>query len=70
MTATAQGTGVSDALSGSVLLPLWLDSDSRPQPREPLAHDTEVDILVVGGGFTGLCFNDSDIYKTLEELKK
>jgi len=54
VTATAQGTGVSDALSGSVLLPLWLDSDSRPQPREPLAHDTEVDILVVGGGFTGL----------------
>ena len=47
MTATAQGTGVSDALSGSVLLPLWLDSDSRPQPREPLAHDTEVDLSLI-----------------------
>ncbi|WP_435742062.1 NAD(P)/FAD-dependent oxidoreductase [Nocardioides sp. SYSU DS0663] len=42
------------ALDGSVLRPLWLDTPDRPDPRPPLHGDTHADLLVVGGGFTGL----------------
>lgn len=35
-------------------LPLWLDTPLRPAPRPPLTGEHEVDLLVVGGGFTGL----------------
>jgi glycine/D-amino acid oxidase-like deaminating enzyme len=42
------------ALRDSRFAPLWLDSPDRPAPREPLTADTTVDLLVVGGGFTGL----------------
>ena len=42
------------ALAGSTLAPLWLDSPDRPAARPGLDGDTEVDLLVVGGGFTGL----------------
>ncbi|WP_244931983.1 FAD-dependent oxidoreductase [Nocardioides sp. W7] len=35
-------------------LPLWLDTPLRPAPRPPLTGEREVDLLVVGGGFTGL----------------
>ncbi len=43
-----------DPLAGSVLKPLWLDNPARPEPRPALAGDTDTDLLVVGGGFTGL----------------
>jgi glycine/D-amino acid oxidase-like deaminating enzyme len=43
-----------DALAGSVWRPLWLDNPDRPAPRPALAGDAEADLLVVGGGFTGL----------------
>jgi glycine/D-amino acid oxidase-like deaminating enzyme len=42
------------SLDGSVLRPLWLDSSDRPAPRDTLTGNVEVDLLVVGGGFTGL----------------
>jgi glycine/D-amino acid oxidase-like deaminating enzyme len=42
------------ALAGSTLAPLWLDTPDRPEPRPGLDGDTEVDLLVVGAGFTGL----------------
>jgi len=42
------------ALADSVLGPLWLDTSDRPAPRPALAGDVEADLLVVGGGFTGL----------------
>jgi glycine/D-amino acid oxidase-like deaminating enzyme len=42
------------ALSGSVLRPLWLDTADRPEPRAPLRGHHDADLLVVGGGFTGL----------------
>jgi glycine/D-amino acid oxidase-like deaminating enzyme len=35
-------------------VPFWLDRDDAPEPCEPLAADTEADLAVVGGGFTGL----------------
>ena len=42
------------ALAGSTHGPVWLDTPDRPDPRPGLDGDTEVDLLVVGGGFTGL----------------
>jgi glycine/D-amino acid oxidase-like deaminating enzyme len=42
------------ALDGSKLAPLWLDTPDRPAPRPALSGDVEADLLVVGGGFTGL----------------
>ncbi|KRF21808.1 FAD-dependent oxidoreductase [Phycicoccus sp. Soil803] len=44
----------SASLRASKLQPLWLDSPQRPTPRPPLVGDQPVDLLVVGGGFTGL----------------
>ena len=32
----------------------WLDSPDRPSPEPPLNQDTTTDLLVVGGGYTGL----------------
>jgi len=40
----------ADAAAGRVL---WLDHPARPAPRPPVG-DTQVDLLVVGAGFTGL----------------
>jgi len=34
--------------------PLWLDDSRRPAPRTPLRGDHDVDLVVVGAGFTGL----------------
>lgn len=34
--------------------PFWLDRVDRPAPRPPLAGDAHADLVVVGGGFTGL----------------
>ena len=33
---------------------LWLDTPDRPAPRPAVSATTDVDLLVVGGGFTGL----------------
>ena len=35
-------------------IPLWWDDSSRPEPRAALQGDHEVDLVVVGAGFTGL----------------
>ena len=43
-----------DALADSVLRPLWLDNPARPAPRPALDGPVDTDLLVVGGGFTGL----------------
>ena len=42
------------ALAGSVFAPLWLDTPDRPEARPALAEDVSTDLLVVGGGFTGV----------------
>ncbi len=34
--------------------PAWLDSPLRPEPRPALRSDTTADLVVVGGGYTGL----------------
>jgi len=43
-----------DPLADSVLRPLWLDNPARPAPRPALDASEDTDLLVVGGGFTGL----------------
>ncbi|SMX84148.1 MULTISPECIES: NAD(P)/FAD-dependent oxidoreductase [unclassified Brevibacterium] len=45
---------VNAALADASTVPFWLDSDQRPEPLPPLTRDLEADLVVVGGGFTGL----------------
>lgn len=45
---------VNTALADASTIPYWLDSELRPEPLPPLTDDREADLLVVGGGFTGL----------------
>ncbi len=33
---------------------LWLDTADWPEPRPALSGDTTADLVVVGGGYTGL----------------
>jgi glycine/D-amino acid oxidase-like deaminating enzyme len=35
-------------------MPYWLDDPARPPPLDPLTGDTRADLVVVGGGYTGL----------------
>ena len=42
------------ALAGTALTPYWLADPDRPAPQPSLDADHDVDLLVVGGGFTGL----------------
>ena len=42
------------ALADAAPTSAWLDSPARPDARPPLAADTTADLVVVGGGYTGL----------------
>ncbi|MBT4932571.1 MAG: FAD-dependent oxidoreductase [Rhodospirillaceae bacterium] len=42
------------ALSDSTYRPVWLDSEGRPETLAPLEGDARCQLLIVGGGFTGL----------------
>jgi len=42
------------ALAESKLAPFWLDHEGRPDPLPPLEGDSRCQLLIVGGGFTGL----------------
>ena len=42
------------ALAGSKPGPFWLDHEARPDPLPPLEGDGRCQLLIVGGGFTGL----------------
>jgi glycine/D-amino acid oxidase-like deaminating enzyme len=44
----------SARLEGASSTPFWLDQAHRPQARPAHAGDVDADLLVVGGGFTGL----------------
>jgi glycine/D-amino acid oxidase-like deaminating enzyme len=44
----------SDALQGAQLKPLWHDPEIMPEPEPPLSNDEQCELLIVGGGFTGL----------------
>ncbi len=43
-----------DALRDAAPAIFWLDDPARPAPRPPLESDAEADLVVVGGGLTGL----------------
>lgn len=47
-------TAAERALADSQLGPFWLDSPLRPEPLPPLEGVERADLLVVGGGYTGL----------------
>lgn len=44
----------SSALNDVTFFPLWLDNPSAPDTEHQLIGRTETDLLIVGGGFTGL----------------
>jgi glycine/D-amino acid oxidase-like deaminating enzyme len=52
------------ALSDTEHRPFWTDRPDAPQPQPPLIAPTEADLIVIGGGFTGLwtaiCAKDRD----------
>jgi glycine/D-amino acid oxidase-like deaminating enzyme len=43
-----------EALEGSVFAPLWLDRPEKPKREAELVGDERCNLLIVGGGFTGL----------------
>lgn len=45
---------VETALARASSTPLCCDDERRPAPRAALEGDRDVDLAVVGGGFTGL----------------
>ena len=45
---------VSRLLADVAYTPFWLEDPDAPAPLPGLANDTRTDLLVVGGGFTGL----------------
>ena len=44
----------SEALKGSIFKPLWLDQPDRPARLPALSGAESCELLIVGGGFTGL----------------
>lgn len=50
MAATAPSLGLENARPIS----LWIDAVAAPAPQPPLKNHVETDLLVVGGGYTGL----------------
>ncbi|MBT6110711.1 MAG: FAD-dependent oxidoreductase, partial [Rhodospirillales bacterium] len=42
------------ALCDSKHMPVWFESDDMPTPQPPLDGDARCQLLIVGGGFTGL----------------
>ncbi len=53
-TTAAPRSGTAVGLDTASGVPLWLDSPLRPAPRPGLGGSTSADLVVVGGGFTGL----------------
>lgn len=52
---TAHPTAVRAALADASPVPYWLDDPAhQPQPRPALAGDERCELLVVGGGYSGL----------------
>ncbi|NVK26166.1 MAG: FAD-dependent oxidoreductase [Gammaproteobacteria bacterium] len=42
------------ALAKTKFTPFWLDNPEKPDDEPKLKHDIETELLIVGGGFTGL----------------
>ena len=53
-TTASAADEIDRMLDAAVAVPLWLDTPARPAPRPALRGNTETDLVVIGGGFTGL----------------
>ena len=42
------------SLADVKLTPFWLDDPQRPEPASALTENIEADLVIIGGGFTGL----------------
>ncbi|MFD7706745.1 NAD(P)/FAD-dependent oxidoreductase [Streptomyces sp. NPDC059785] len=56
MSSEDRGAGGVPHAGGTVNggISFWYAQDGRPAPREPLAGDAAADVVIVGGGYTGL----------------
>lgn len=54
ITADHSSEVVQRSLAETIHAPLWMDSPDAPPPHPPLLNPTTTDLLVIGGGFTGL----------------
>lgn len=52
--STRPGRRAIEMVAQAAPVPYWLDRPERPAPRDRLFGEVEADLLVVGGGFTGL----------------
>ncbi|MYS55273.1 FAD-dependent oxidoreductase, partial [Streptomyces sp. SID6013] len=52
--STSMETNIEAVLDTATSVPLWLDTDQRPAPRPSLSGGERTELVVVGGGFTGL----------------
>jgi len=43
-----------EALKDAITRPLWHDPEIMPEPLAPISSDEKCELLIVGGGFTGL----------------
>jgi glycine/D-amino acid oxidase-like deaminating enzyme len=43
-----------EALKDAAIQPVWHDPDIMPEPHPPISSDKNCELLIVGGGFTGL----------------
>ncbi len=57
-TLRSRGTSLTPAVQASLrttsTVPFWLDNPARPAARPTLTADTHADLVIVGGGFSGL----------------
>lgn len=51
---SAPGPSALKALADAAYRPYWLDDPGRPRPRPALVGEERCDLLVVGGGYSGL----------------
>ncbi|MFE3219319.1 NAD(P)/FAD-dependent oxidoreductase [Streptomyces antimycoticus] len=51
---SAHGPSALKALADAAYRPYWLDDPGRPRPRPALVGEERCDLLVVGGGYSGL----------------
>ncbi|HMB74754.1 MAG TPA: FAD-binding oxidoreductase [Kiloniellaceae bacterium] len=54
MKVKAASTLAKNAVKDVTLFPFWLDSEAAPAATQHLIGKTDCDLLIVGGGFTGL----------------
>lgn len=64
LTPLEPGSGTHASLADTEQKVFWTDRSDAPTAEPPLSHDTSAELLIVGGGFTGLwtaiCAKDED----------